>query len=96
MNEEPCIICGRDALCTAVSGQAETCDYRCDNCGKYIFRNDLNKDDYEDLDGEQRERIANYVREFNKTSGGKWAEFGDIEELWKKIEDFNRTRQQEQ
>ena len=95
MNEEPCIICGRDALCINVPGQADTCDYRCDNCGNYLFRNDQNKDDYEDLDGEQRERIANYVREFNKARGGKWADFGDIETLWKKIEEFNKERKEE-
>ena len=92
MNEEPCIICGRDALCTNVSGQADKRDYRCESCGNYFFQDEQNEDDYEDLDGEQRERIANYVREFNKARGGKWAEFGDIEELWKKIEDFNKEK----
>jgi len=90
MNEEPCIICGRDVLCSAVSGIADKCDYRCDDCGNYFFQNEQNEDDYEKLDGEQREKIANYIRAYNKATGGKWAEFGDIEELWKKIEDFNR------
>ena len=94
MNEEPCIICGRDVLCSSVTGQADTCDYRCDNCGNYLFRNDQNKDDYEDLDGEQRERIANYIKAFNKATG-KWAELDDLGELWKKIEKFNKERKEE-
>ena len=91
MNEEPCIICGKDAICSSVTGQADTCEYRCESCGNYIFRNDWNKDDYENLDGEQRERIVNYIKAFNEAKG-KSAEFGDIKELWKKIEDFNREK----
>ena len=94
MNEEPCIICGRDALCTNVSGQADKRDYRCESCGNYLFQNEQNEDDYEDLDGEQRERIVNYIKAFNEAKG-KWATLGDFEELMKKIEDFNRTRQRE-
>lgn len=94
MNEEPCIICGKDALCAAVSGQADKCDYRCDDCGKYFFQNEQNEDDYENLDGEERVRISNYVKEYNKATG-KWAELGDIEELRRKIEDFNRERREE-
>jgi len=94
MNEEPCIICGRDAICSSVTGQADTCEYRCESCGNYFFQDEQNEDDYEKLDGEQRERIANYIKAFNEATG-KFAEFGDIEELWKKIEDFNRERKEE-
>lgn len=95
MNEEPCIICGRQALCSPVSGQADTCDYRCDNCGNYFFQDEQNEDDYKELDAEERERISNYVSEYNKATG-KWATLGDLKTLWQEIDDFNRTRQREQ
>lgn len=42
---------------------------RCDNCGKYFFHNGLNEVDYKKLDGEERERILNYVRGYNKATG---------------------------
>jgi len=89
---ESCVICGRDALCIFVT--VDKYDYRCDNCGKYIFLNGLHKVDYEDLDKDKKEKISKYIKEYNETTG-EWAELGYIEELWKKIEDFNRSRQQE-
>ena len=97
MNYEPCIICGSNAICTNVPDQADTCEYRCGRCGNYIFQNEQNEDGYKDLDGEQIERIVNYIKAFNEAKGKKekWAEFGDIEELWKKIEEFNRERREE-
>ena len=92
---EPCIICGEEATCIAFSGQPDKYDYRCDNCGKYIFNNGLNKVDYEDLPEDDRAKISKYIKEFNEATG-EWAELGDIIELWKKIEDFNSSRQQGQ
>ena len=91
MNEEPCIICGRDAICSSVTGQADTCEYRCEICGNYRFQDEQNEDDYEKLDGEQRERIVNYIKAFSKAKG-KFATLGDLKTLWQKIEDFNKER----
>lgn len=91
MNKEPCIICEREAICSAVTGQADTCEYRCDNCGNYFFRNDQNKEEYEKLDSEETERILNYVREYDEAKG-EWATLGDLKRLWQEIEDFNREK----
>ena len=57
MNKETFIICEREAICSAVTGQADTCEYRCEDCGNYFFRNDQNREEYEKLDSEERERI---------------------------------------
>ena len=62
MNKEPCIICEREAICSAVTGQADTCEYRCEDCGNYFFRNDQNREEYEKLDSEERERILKRIR----------------------------------
>ena len=86
---EPCIICREEATSIAFSGQPDKYDYRCDNCGKYIFNNGLNKVDYEDLDEEKRAKISKYIKEHNEATGAR-AEFGDITILWQQIEDFNR------
>lgn len=89
---EPCIICGREALCIFIT--ADKYDYRCDNCGKYIFLNGLHEAGYEELNEEEREKISNYVRGYNEATG-EWPELGDIDILWMQIEDFNRNRRQE-
>ena len=94
MNEEPCIICEALALVSPLKDQPEGVDYRCENCGKYNYHNGLNESYYKELDGEQRERISNYIRAYNKATG-KWAELDDLEELWKKIEKFNKERKEE-
>ena len=91
MNKEPCIICEREAICSAVTGQADTCEYRCEDCGNYFFRNDQNREEYEKLDSEERERILNYAREYNEAKG-EWATLGDLKTLWQEIEDFNREK----
>ena len=86
---EPCVICERDADCIFIT--VDKYDYRCDHCGKYIFNNGLNKVDYEDLPEDDRAKISNYIKEFNEATE-EWAEFGDLTELRKKIEDFNSSR----
>lgn len=92
MNKEPCIICGREALCVSVT--VDVWDIRCKKCGKYIFTNGLNEGSYKKLSEKQKETISNYVREFNEVTN-KWAQLGDIDILWKMIEDFNRARRKE-
>ena len=86
---EQCIICGIDADCIFIT--ADKYDYRCENCGKYIFLNGIHRSGYEGLSEEEKERISNYISEFNEATG-EWAEFGDITILWRQIEDFNRSR----
>lgn len=89
---EPCIICGGEASCIAML--PDKYDYRCDNCGMYIFLNGLNEGGYKDLNEEEREKISKYVREYNETTGDL-AELGDIVILWRQIEDFNRNKKNE-
>jgi len=95
MEKEPCIICKREALFIFI--RADYYEYRCENCGKYFFSNGLNKLDYENkekLDEKGREKISKFIREYNKATEER-AKLGDLETLWKEIEDFNRTRQRE-
>jgi len=93
---EPCIICRKEALCIAFSGVPDKHEYRCDNCGNYIFNNGLNRVDYDKLpeDDDDIAKFSKYIKEFNEATG-KRAELGDITILRRQIEDFNRINQQE-
>jgi hypothetical protein len=90
MSKELCIICRNEAELINVT--VDVWDIRCKNCGKYIFLDGLNEASYKNLSEEKRKIISNYIKEFNAITE-KWAQFGDIDILWKMIEDFNRAVQ---
>jgi len=87
MNIEPCFLCREEAIVERII--ADKYDVRCEKCGKYIFYNGLNEDQYKHLSEEEIEKISNYVNDYNVATN-EFAEVGDIEELWIKIESFYR------
>lgn len=87
MNIEPCFVCRGEAIVERIT--ADKYDVRCEKCGKYIFHDGLNEAEYKDLSDEEIEKISKYVNEYNAVTN-EFAELGDIEELWIKIEGFYR------
>lgn len=85
-------MCGGEAMVIFIT--VDKHDVRCSRCGKYIFRDGLNEADYKDLPLEKKEIISKYVKEYNKATN-EWAQLGDIDELWMKIEQFNRSRKKD-
>ena len=90
MSIEFCFLCEGEAMVERIT--VDKYDVRCEKCGKYIFLDGLHEGQYNELSEREREIISNYVREFNEATK-KWAQLGDIEILWKVIEDFNRRRE---
>ena len=89
MSAESCFLCEGIALVERIT--VDKYSVKCEKCGKYIFLDGLHEDQYKELSEREREIISNYVRKYNEANKG-WAELGDIDILWKTIENFNRSK----
>ncbi|MFX1534098.1 MAG: hypothetical protein ACFFDI_07685 [Promethearchaeota archaeon] len=88
-----CKLCGGYAEETEVTG-VDAYYLDCENCGKYLFHEFLEKD-YEDLlkDKEIREKLSAYTKRHYEVTGEP-ADLDEPEKIEFKIEEFNKKHKE--